>query len=171
MASIGRFFSVTRAALALGLVGVSAVLGARSLTQTQSGDLPVGALILAASLLLFGLGMLLTVFPYGCSRCRVKLQESDTTFPVGCYERLNQTLVQGNGPALWELRIEPKDETHFAKLQLEYCPRCQQVGRAQAISQHHDGEFVNTRQQGPRVAVDAEFIATALEVVRKRALL
>ncbi|MGE0325229.1 MAG: hypothetical protein AB7K71_10790 [Polyangiaceae bacterium] len=171
MPGIGRFISASRLALVLGLLGVSAVFLARSVGEAWSGNAPVGALILSSSVMLLGLTLLPTVFPYGCTRCKVALRDTDTTLPSECFERLNQSIVQRNAEALLELRLEEAPRNTYAKLELEYCPRCQQIGRARALTQHYNGEFVKTELIGPREAVDGEFVSAALELIRKRALL
>lgn len=171
MPGLGRFISLTRLALALGLLGVSAVFLARSVGEALSGSAPIGALILSSSVMLLGLALLLALFPYGCTRCKLALRDTETSLPPECFEPLNQSIVQRNAQSLLELRLEEAPRDTYAKLELEYCPRCQQVGRARAITQHYNGEFVKTERVGPRETVDGEFVSAALELIRKRALM
>ncbi|MFK7987208.1 MAG: hypothetical protein AB8I08_14385 [Sandaracinaceae bacterium] len=158
MQNIGRFLQPPRllvtAVLSLfaALFGVGSVYSFVYESTLRLGSIALGLLFFVAALASFA-----WVFPRGCKRCRVLLDDHFGAYPPAMFDTVAAAVANPHpqtSAGLGPHRLQ-QGGSHRTLVTVEVCPRCRAVGAARVIEQTYRQNYWHINRDAPEVLVDA----------------
>lgn len=168
---IRRFFSPKMALISVGLLGGGLAVGAYVLYRLQSDHvISIGGSVIAAVLLVAGVGLLFSAFPRGCAACRKKLEEGGATFTDRAYDQIAQVMQQGDPGSIAQLSHVPSHDGsgRYTSLTFDYCPGCKGVGLARVSLKKMEAQGSTEERAMPERRLSRDVVGALLQMSSAR---